>query len=81
MVPTSIVEMGSILNGSLPAAHQLSQHNIQQLQAAFGDVALLQDLLQMEDPHRSTWYERMSKSGALNAEQVFAVRQLLRQHK
>lgn len=72
--------MGRILNGSLPAAHQLSQHNIQQLQAAFGDVPLLQDLLQMEDPHHSTWNERLSKSG-LNAEQIFAVRQLLRQHK
>ena len=39
MVPMSTAEMGSILNGSLPAAHQLSQHNIQRLQAAFGDVA------------------------------------------
>ena len=79
LVPTSMAEMGRVLNGSLPAAHQLSQHSIQQLQAAFGDVALLQDLLQMEDPHHSTWNERLSKSSGLNSEQIFAVRQLLGQ--
>ena len=73
-MPTTISDMVDTINETLPKAYQLTQQHTEQLENAFGDVRLLQDLWQMKGDALNS---QLRTPGGLDPLQICAVRQVL----
>ena len=70
----TIVELAAAINMELAMPYQLTEKQTQLMQAAFGDVQLLQDLRHMDGDLLNS---QLRSLGKLNALQICAVRQKL----
>ena len=71
----TIVGLTAKVNSMLVGPHQLSKSQAEQMQAAFGDVKLMQDLRHMEGDLLNG---QLRAAAGLNALQICVVRQVLR---
>lgn len=75
-LPETLADMVATANSKLAVPHRVTKQQTGLLQAAFGDVQLLQDLRQMEGDALNG---QLRSTGGLNALQICAVRQVLYQ--